>query len=315
MTLMKKTACLLIAAAMCAAAGCADKNKDDDISSQQNSPASAADSKSDTASDEESSQDDSAADSGEDSQSDGSEVEKEYVPGENLAKTAAMFDGSYTYTAKVTYSDSEGESEIIQASDGESFYQRNTESGVEGMAGDTAYLFTGSAAYDIDYNLNVYSECGEITELNIFKRIIDEKLEQTNTHIPNDAEEYTIEEYTYTGDTYMTVYDLYFDKDGAIAKYTATYTVEGSDDVIQTVEIVSVTDKADEKLFDAESLDELKDFGAMSEDERLGFCQGVCSAYGISTDNMYELNITTDDLKRIDFDSFRTLVYTYASEQ
>lgn len=315
MTLKKKTACLLIAVSMCAAAGCADKNNDNADSSQQTAAASSADSKEDSAADAESSQDESADESGDGSQADESEAEKEYVPGENLAKTAALFDGSYTYTAKVTYSDSEGVSEIIQTSDGESFYQRNTESGVEGMAGDTAYLFTDSKAYDIDYNLNVYSECGEMTGLNIFKRIIEEKLDQTNTHIPGDAEGFTIEEYTYTGDTYMTVYDLYFDKDGAIAKYTATYTVEGSDDVVQTVEIVSVTDKADAELFDAASLDELKDFGAMSEDERLGFCQGVCSAYGISTDNMYELNITTDDLKRIDFDSFRTLVYTYASEQ
>jgi hypothetical protein len=324
MTLIKKTACLLAAFSMLAAAGCSDKSSGSSsvkeipaesvsAESTESAESSEASENADSSAEENTDESSSAAES--DSQAEEDSATDSYEPGENLANTAALFDGSYTYKAKVTYSDTEGEAELIQVSDGENFYQRNTESGTEGLAADVAYLGTESGCKEIDYNLGVYAECDEMSGLNIFKRIIEEQLEITSTHIPEDTGDYTVEEYTYTGDTYMTVYDLYFDKDGNISSYTVTYTVEGSDDIIQTVEILSVTDEADETLFDEKNLDELKDFDAMTEDERLAFCQGVCSQYSISTDNMYEMDITTDGLKRIDFDSFSSLVYTYAAAE
>ena len=36
-------------------------------------------------------------------------------------------------------------------------------------------------------------------------------------------------------------------------------------------------------------------------------------SFGISTDDMYEMNITTDQFKTIDYDTLFKLVYTYGS--
>jgi hypothetical protein len=151
--------------------------------------------------------------------------------------------------------------------------------------------------------------------LNIFEQIAENQLDQTDTHIPEDTDDMTVEEYTYAGDTYMTVYDFYFGSDGSLESYTVTYSVEGEDDIVQTVKIISVTDSADDGYFDTAVLEDLTDFDGISEDTRLGFCQGICAAGGISTDQMYEMDITTDDLKRIDFDTFRELFYTYAGTE
>lgn len=312
MTFLKKTACLLLAVSMCAAAGCSDKENaasssaSDTSSAAETSAVTQTESAEDTQSSESSSESDSSQT---DSQS------EEYEPGEMLAAEAELFSGSYTYTAKVTYSDYAGETQIVQASDGEKFYQSTSETGTEGLAADNVYIFDGTDGYTIDNNIKAYNKTSGTDEMNIFKKVIEEKLDRTSTHIPEDAEGFTIEEYTYVGDTYMTIYDFYFGEDGAAVKYTATYSVEGVDDVIQTVDIVSITGEADESLFDTSVLSELTDFGSVSEDTRLGFCQGICSGYGITTDEMYREDITTDDLKRIDFDGFLDLVYKYAKTE
>jgi hypothetical protein len=301
MTCLKKAACLLLTAAMCACAGCSDKNNNDNNSSSANSADKS------TSSQETQSKADSQS-----AQDDSSQTEEtQYKPGENLEKTVQRFSGSYTYKAEVQYSDEKSSTEITQVSDGEKFYQRSVEKDSTGINADTAYIFDGENAYDIDYNFNAYAECSQKTELNLFCEIYDSQLEQTDTHIPDDAEGYDIEEYTYTGDTYIAVYDLYF-KDGEISKYTSTFSVEGQDDLIVTVTVQSVEDEADETVFDGSALDKLSDFTSMNEDTRLGFCQGVCAARQITTDEMAEMNITADDLKTISFDSFRELVYTYA---
>jgi hypothetical protein len=316
MTCLKITACLLSAAAvMCAAVGCSSgegNNNNSDINNSNSENVSSADSVDslDVTDGTDSSDNTDSTDT--DSDSDSSQT-AEYTAGENLAAAVKLFDGKYTYKVNVTYSDEKGETEILQTSDGENFFQSSVQKNTDGgIAADTAYYFDGTNAYSIDYNLNVYSPCDIKTDLNLFEYIVSSELEQTSTHIPDDTEGCDIEEYTYAGDTYMTVYDLYF-KDGEIQKYTATFSVEGEDDIIETVTVLSIEEKSAESHFSSLTLDGLTDFSGMSEDTRLGFCQGVCATYHISTDNMDELGITTDDLKRIDFDSFRELVYTYGT--
>ncbi|MBP3272281.1 MAG: hypothetical protein J6M17_08695 [Ruminococcus sp.] len=245
-------------------------------------------------------------------------TEAEYQPGELLKAAAEKFSGSYTYKLKISYSDeAESESAVTQISDGsDCFYMSVKERGSSGLSADSGYLRLGDTAYDIDSNLGVYEACEIKSGLGLLDNIISMKLDRTSTHLPSedDAEGYQIEEYTYTGDNYITVYDLYFDENGELKKYTVCYSGEGQDDLIETAEVVSFVQEADEKYLNADVLKELKDFSAMTEDERLAFCQGVCSEYGVTTDNMYALHITTDDLKRISLEDLTELIYTYGKK-
>lgn len=49
----------------------------------------------------------------------------------------------------------------------------------------------------------------------------------------------------------------------------------------------------------------------MSEDQRLGYCQGIFNKAGVTTDDLSAGGYQTDDLKTISYDSFVSLVYTY----
>lgn len=304
--------CACLAAAMCScfAAGCAGSDKKD-TSSALTTTAPVIESKADTADTDNSVvQAESTAD-----ESSQAEPKKEFTPGEGLEKTAALFSGAYTYKTEVTYSDEAAGnvSEVTQASDGKNFYQNNKSVTESGFAEDFTYLRSGDKSYYIDNNTSAFTSKTSAEELNIYQAIIDQQLDVTSTHIPEDTEGCKVEEYTYTGDTYITVYDLYFSKKtGDIKKYTATYITEGDDDIIQTVKVKEITDSADEKLFDTDFTEDMTDFDNISEDTRLGFCQGVCATYNISTDDMYKMDITTDDLKKISFDKFFELVCTYA---
>ncbi|MBR1724506.1 MAG: hypothetical protein IJ723_05755 [Ruminococcus sp.] len=242
------------------------------------------------------------------SEKEGSESEAPVtVLGEGLEKTCQLFGGDYTYSVKTTFSDApEEETATVVAKQGDIVYITYTDKGSKKP--DRAYYFDGTAAYDIDYGLKIYSAREEWTDYNLILSLVDKSPENTEAHSTETQEGYTTEQYTYAGDTYITVFDFYFDEDKNLKEYTVTYTVEGEDDIVQscTVESLEQTAKAPK-----EPLKELTDFDGMSEDQRLGFCQGICGEREISTDNMYEMNITTDDLKRIDYETFTELVYTY----
>lgn len=308
--------CLAAAVTMVIASGCADKNTEAGKKPSEKNDAS------------QSAPDTSAGDAaGEAADTDSSQqtsidlpAVSEYNAGELLSAALEMFGGDYTYELNVTYSDSPDTlAKLLQVSSGESFFMSVKESGGEGLAADTAYLITDGKAYDIDNNIGAYNTAdpafGSNRGLNLIANIIDMRLDRTSTRIPRDTEGLQVEEYTYTGDTYITVYDFYFDENGALKKYTATYTVEGQDELVETAEVIRLEQTADMEYFSTEQLDGLKEFAEMTEDERLGFCQELCGRYKISTDNMYELNITTDDLKRISFDGLSELVYTYATPE
>lgn len=305
MTTMKQALCLTAAVTLLAATGCSDKKS---VTK-------------DAVSDTDAAFPDDGTE-GQTSEADGyfqydtvSAIEK-YQPGELLAAAAERFAGDYTYKLSVTYSDDpDTVADLIQVSRGDDFYMSVREKNSSGLAADTVYLQLGDTAYDIDYNIGAYNGTEIQSGLNLISNIIDMRLDRTSTHTPQDIEGYTVEEYTYTGDTYITVYDFYFNRYGALKKYTVTYTVEGQDEIVETAEVVSFAGNADDRYFSEDILDELTDFSALSEDERFGFCLDVCERFSITTDHMYSLSIRTDDLKRISFDMLSTLVYSYAYSQ
>lgn len=238
---------------------------------------------------------------------------EDYKAGELLTRTAALFEGAYTYEMEITFSD---EPEIVtyrtQASDGSSVYVGFRREGGETLTSDTAYISTADGAVSADMNIKAYSATEDAGEMSIVRSVIENQLERTYTHIPQDTEGMTVEEYTYTGETFITVYDFYFDEEGTLKKYTASYNIEGEEQLIETAVVKKLSAEYEGGYFDEDFLADFTDFDAMTEDERLGFCQEICGKYGISTDDMYSMGITTDDLKRIDFDKFGELVYKFA---
>lgn len=290
-----KTAAVMLAALCVLATGCADKDNDKAESSSKAAAESTAESKT-----EESKADESAAEE--------SKAEEEYVPGEGIAKMAEIFSEPYTYSVSVTYSDDrDSVIKVTAIDDGESYMVTNKETTDTGLPADTAYIYTDSVGYTIDYNIGAYvtgvADAGNIADI-----IIENKLDQTSTRIPEDTEGYIVEEYTYTAAAYITVYDIYFDEDYTPVKYTVAYSVEGEDDLVQNVQIDSLKNEA-EKI-DSSFLDDLTDFNALTEDERLAFCQQLCNELGITTDDMGLQGLTPDDFKRISFLDLMELIYT-----
>lgn len=331
---MKKTYLIMIAAMLLAGCGAEEETpkttEKSPVTQAQNSQAEAVLSELDPEPDEDNSAEESLADETDDtentdnigensSQAESSAAPEENQTGELLSAAAEIFSGEYTYSAQLSYSDEpENVIKVLMSQDGTdgSFYMSSAQD-LGGTKFESVYFYDAKEgkAYDIDNTLGIYHECDKREELNLMKEIADRGLEMTSTRIPQDSEtENTVEEYTYTGDTYITVYDFYFDSEGTPIKYTATYSVEGEDDLITTAQIDSIKPECDKDLFDLESLtDEIKDFDTLTDDERLGYCQGICGTYSISTDDMYTLDITTDDLKRISYDDFITLVYSFAN--
>lgn len=311
-----RAVCLLAAASMCLTTGCSDGDNSSSSKAQTDKTNSSETLSSDTQSDKDNEKNESSAASEADSAESAPDTPEKYIPGPLLAKSAEAFGEEYLYSVEISYSDSEGKTLVTQAKKDGSFCQKTSEEGSEGLNADNVYCFDGENGYYADYNIKAYTSCGQLSGLELLPFIIENELEQTSTHIPKDTGDFTVEEYTYAGDTYMTVYDFYFAEGNDIfEKYTVTYSVEGQDDVIQTVEVTDFASSAadiDEYALTQSDLDALTDFDNISEDTRLGYCQGVCASFNISTDEMYSMDITTDDLKRINFDTFTDLVYMYA---
>lgn len=296
---IKKIAALICAAAVCTAfAGCSDKQKDKSSSAAAESSADSAD---------ESASDNSKPD--ESSQSDDSQQEESNI-GEYLQGVADIYaNKNYTLECTLSSTQFEGEISILRAVKGDNVYQIQH----EGM-GDHGTMTLDGVTYDFDNVCGMYRKSDGGSSLNVVDEIVRLNLEQTDTHEQTTEEDYAVEEYTYTGDTYITVMDFYFDKtDKSLVKYVTTYSVEGQDDITETRVIDRLDETVDETVFNTDFTNTLVDFDSMSEDQRLGFCQGLCASFGITTDNMYEMNITTDKFKTIDYDTLLNLVYTYGT--
>ena len=225
-----------------------------------------------------------------------------------LKSTAEIYSqGSYTLECTLTSTAFDGEVQLTRVVRNDDVYQLQQES----MGKHGAITLDGKS-YDFDYVCGMYRETENKPDLNVIEEIISLNLDRTNTHEDSGESGYVTEEYTYTGDTYITVLDFYFDKETkALVKYTTTYSVEGQDDIVETRTVKRLDNDIDESVFNTDFTSYLADFDSMSEDQRLGFCQGLCGSFGISTDDMYKMNITTDQFKTIDYDTLFKLVYTY----
>lgn len=242
--------------------------------------------------------------------SDDSKAETSHI-GEYLQGVADIYSkGNYTLECTISGSAFSGDVKLTRVVRGDDFYQLQQEA-----AGSYGTITLDGASYDFDYLCGMYHTSSAKPTLNVVDEIINADLEQTATHEDPEQDEYAVEEYTYTGDTYITVMDFYFNKDDkSLAKYTTVYSVEGQDDITETRVIDRLDNNIDESVFNTDFKNVLADFDSMSEDQRLGFCQGLCASRGISTDDMYEMNITSDDLKKISYDELFKLVYTYGAK-
>lgn len=228
------------------------------------------------------------------------------------AKLRKVYDiyssGRYTLQCKLTGSRIKGEVDILRVVDGEDSYQLQHE-----RLGDHGTVTVSGKSYDFDYVCGMYREIQKTPELNVVEQIVKQGVPRTSPHTKqSESGEYDTEQYTYTGDTYITVLDFYFDKyDSHLVKYDTTYSVEGQDDIVETREIIRLDKDVDTSVFNAYFADTLVNFDQTTEEQRLGFCQGLCGSWGVTSDEMYEFGISVSDLGTVDYDTLFALIHTY----
>lgn len=240
---------------------------------------------------------------------------------------------SDSYSLRMTYTNFEGhKEEVCRVVDGENYYQLQTND-----VGQSGSIRIGDQCYDFDLVCGIYRKTDRKRLDSIIESTVENDLPKTSTHInAKDSEKYEVEEYTYTGNSYITVVDFYFDKaTGVLVKYTVSYMVEspngdeemtevryireiisdGSYDLIATDrETTSGEDdvrKIDTSVFDPGFMDKLVDFDNMTEDQRLGYCQAIFVTAGVTADELAQAKVSERELRVISYDEFTSLVYNY----
>lgn len=332
---------ICLAAVMSITCGCGSKPASSDKKDKDKAAGktSAAAEKADSEAEDKKTDDDSVA--AED------ESQAQAVPfeaGEKLAKTAELFDGDYTYSVRSSFSDDPtAQTTVVITKSGSEVHIAYTDGVDESTDGDKAdedkdskdkkdkkdkdkkdpedgnapsraYFFDGSTAYDIDLGMGIYNTREKWEDYNLILSLIDSEPEITEAHMPDEMAEkgYSVEEYTYPGDTYITVFDFYFDKDDNLKQYMVTYKVEGDDDLVQTcvVERLEAEAKPDE-----DALEGLTDFSALDEEQRSELCLEICTQRGITSEKMSEAGIAAEELGKMDYEAFTELVYTYGDRR
>ncbi len=305
------------------ATGCSKSDDKNSSSNNDKTSSSAAESNADSKADDSNKNDNSSEESKDDSSNtddnsddESSKAEKSNI-GEHLQSVADIYDeGNYTLKTTLTSTEFEGKVKLIRVVKGDDIYQLQEEN-----MGTHGSITLDGKSYDFDNVCGMFRETDGDSTVNLIQEVINLNLEQTNLNdVENsskksdDDKDYDIEQYTYTGDTYITVLDFFFDKeDGQLVKYNANYTVEGQDNIVETRVVDSLTNDIDESVFNTDFTNTLADFNSMTEDQRLGFCQGLTGSYNITTDDMDEMGITTDDFKKISYDNIFRLVYNYGT--
>ena len=263
--------------------------------------------------------------------------EDEITTDEQSAPTLTSVDGQFImqafdvlqssqYSVKLTYKDPSGFStDIYRVVDGDDYFESQTNE-----IGESGCISVGGNAYDYDKVCNIYRKRTSGKPESLIETVVSQKLPATNTNIdPDDAAVYETEEYTYTGGTYMTVMDFYFDKEtGLPAKYTTRYMVEeenGDEGMTETRIIKEILYGADGDLVstDGESheldttvldtgfISELSDFDSMTPEQKLGYCQAIFATTGVSADELAAAGMNDEKLRYISYEDFTSLVYTY----
>ena len=228
--------------------------------------------------------------------------------GNRLQKVADIYkSGRYTLECTLTGNQIEDEIKIRCVADGERKYILQTE-----RLGSHGSVSINGKCYDFDNVCGMYRQTESFPEVNLIAALERLGVAQSGTVNAPESDIYDIEQYVYTGGTYMTVMEFCFDKkDGHLVKYTTRYNVEGKDDIVETRVIDKLEQTADSSVFNAYFTDELVDLSTLSEDGRAGFCRGLCASWGITTEELFEMGISSADLKKIDYDTLFRLIYTY----
>lgn len=213
----------------------------------------------------------------------------------------------YTYKCTLTTNESDEQISIERYKSGNKLYQAQTTA-----LGKRGFLSDGEKVYEFDYHTYSFTDEGTVLP-DIIESVVKENLPQTSAHIDANENE-TAEEYTYMGDTYITVYDFYFNAQGALLRYTATYSVEGFDDYVETRTMTEFTSSVgDENIFSPAFTTTLTDFSAFSQADRQTYCSDICTKFGI-TDQMLTANgMSREGFKKISYGDFIGLVYRYST--
>lgn len=233
------------------------------------------------------------------------------------------------YRIKLTYTDASGnETEITRLKDGDNYYELQTNE-----IGTSGFITVDGTSYDFDNVCGIYRKKNSIIPISVIETVVEQDLPATDTHInAEDAKIYDVEEYTYTGGSYITVMDFYFDKEtGLPAKYTTTYMVEavngdegmtetrtikeisyGSEDELLTTD--GQTKNIDRSVFDLSFLSGLVDFGVMTPEQKLGYCQAIFVTSGVSAEELSSAAMNDEKLKNISYEELTSLVYTYGDK-
>ncbi len=240
------------------------------------------------------------------------DVPEEETPKEEtgplLAKAAEIFNSS-TYSFECTMTDSEGNvTEIKRDVTPAGYYQVQKNS-----VGESGSLRTDGKSYDFDKVSGLYTESSVTVLDSNVAQVAEQMLPHTSYHINKlDQQEYDIEEYTYTGETYITAFDFYFSKtDGKLVKYVTTYSVEGSDDIVETREFTKLGTEADSTLFNMTALSGLKNYDEMTQEECQNEFERICDANEVTDSDMTAFGTSRDQLGKLSFDEFEELIYTY----
>ena len=224
--------------------------------------------------------------------------------GAYLRKTAELYKGgSYTLKSTVTSTAFEGEIKLTRVVDGNNIYQIQEE-----PIGSYGVVSVRDEAYDFDNACGMYRKSESVPVTTVVEEVVDQNL-PVNIRL---NEGFVVEQYTFTGSTYITNIDFYFDEaTEELKKYTMTYISEGQDNVTETRVIDSVSETVDVKVFDLEFLNKMTDFEELTESERQSFCKKVLKSKGVTSAHLDKASVTDEDLKTIEFDSLFNLVYTY----
>lgn len=238
------------------------------------------------------------------------EQEQEDHIGSRLRAVYDIFQNDkYTFKCTLESTDQDGKIEIERFKSGNKLYQsQKTDKGKRGFLSD------GEKVYEFDYLTYSYTDEGKILP-DIIESVVEANPPQTGTHI-NAQKGETAEEYTYMGDTFITVYDFYFDdKSGSLIRYTATYSVEGNDDIVETRTVSElISSVGDENIFTPSFMSTLTDFSAFSQTDRKTYCSDICTRFGITEQMLVSNGMTSESFKKISYSDFLGLVYRYSQE-
>lgn len=270
---------------------------------------------------EESGAEDAQTTSGEDS----GEPALTAVDGQFIMQAYDMLQSSQ-YVLRLTYTDPEGfDTDIYRVVDGDDYYEVQTNE-----IGESGCISVNGEAYDFDNVCGIYRRRTQGKPETLIETVVEERLPATDTNVdPNEAADLEVEEYTYTGGTYITVMDFYFDKvTGVPVRYTTRYMVEqenGDEGMTETRTVkelmygaggeLTATDgeshELDRTVFDTSFISKLADFDGMSPEQKLGYCQAIFVTANVTADELTEAGFDEEKLKKISYEELTSLVYTY----